>query len=616
MFRIKNYQLNRNETDRLLIAFLCAADGKTTISDRTTTTNPGNVTITTPDTDGPVELEVPETDHSVLDPKKKPSSDRTAKLYEPKDNPQIKRSYTSNLVYWNDVTQTCHRKNKTEDRNENDQILTNEIIVIDSTKIGATAKKKMISDNDTLFNAWSYCAKVMFYGELGLDEAREHFEQAAPTEQFSNLRKFEDYGFMQDMVLLLIDGCIECKNAKEMDVQLSIVQDLKAGKIPEVCPAESRTYGKTTVTLENGTSYFVFGVVLRERLCPQYKVPEKVPNNINDIVIEKLKYKYEDLKLVVEYKCVQEKKTIISMMFPTIDVFETDEMDRVLQLRDLKLNLTTLNVGAKLVKGATKMKDSKSGIYYIVSVVPGPEPVTTMATGKTSKPTKMPSTKMPPTKMPPTKMPPTKMPPTEMPKPTVTDKNMTTMAPTDKTPKPPAQKPRKFVDSFGNFPPSGHIRKRGSNLLPILRILLQHLQLLTVKDEQVGHHFTCVSMMLPIFNLTGMDRVLQLRDLELNLTTLNVGATLNQSAVRMKDPTSGIYYIVSVVPGPEPVTTMATGKTSKPTKMPSTKMPPTKMPPTEMPPTEMPKPTVTDKNMTTMAPTDKTPKRTKMPKSP
>uniref|UniRef100_A0A183C895 Pollen Ole e 1 allergen and extensin family protein n=1 Tax=Globodera pallida TaxID=36090 RepID=A0A183C895_GLOPA len=174
--------------------------------------------------------------------------------------------------------------------------------------------------------------------------------------------------------------------------------------------------GNTTVTLVNGTANFVFGVVLNERLCPQHKVSGKVANDTNDLVIQKLKYKYENLKLVVEHKC-KGKKQKVSMMLPTIDVFKmTGMVDRVLQLRDLKLNLTSLEVGATLNQSATEMKDPKSGIYLTVSVV---DKNTTMApTGKTPKPTKMP--------------------PTKMSKPTtVTDKNMTTMAPTGEPPKPP-----------------------------------------------------------------------------------------------------------------------------------------------------------------------------------
>uniref|UniRef100_A0A914HVC8 Uncharacterized protein n=1 Tax=Globodera rostochiensis TaxID=31243 RepID=A0A914HVC8_GLORO len=352
---------------------------------------------------------------------------QTSKPYAPEDNPDIKRKYTVGRVYWDDVNKVCRRKvNETAPESKMDEILTNQTIVVDPETVKEVFPKAEIC-NDTLFNDWSYCAKVMFYGEEGVIEARKYFgKDKAPGKEFANMTEFDNYGFMQDMVLLLIDGCIECKNAtEEMEVTLSITQKLKAGKILSLCGEEKmHEFGKTTVTLEKGTANFVFGVVLRERLCPHNKVPDKVPNNINDLVIQNLTYKYENVSLMVTHSCRGEE-TNVSMMLPTIYVFNLTGMDRVLQLRDLELNLTTLNVGATLNQSAVRMKDPTSGIYYIVSVVPGPEPVTTMATGKTSKPTKMPSTKMPPTKMP----------PTEMPKPTVTDKNMTTMAPTDKTPK-------------------------------------------------------------------------------------------------------------------------------------------------------------------------------------
>uniref|UniRef100_A0A914HVD4 Uncharacterized protein n=1 Tax=Globodera rostochiensis TaxID=31243 RepID=A0A914HVD4_GLORO len=351
----------KNNTNPIKPTKPLGPDGNNTIPKNTNTSDPlSSMNATT----GPT---LP---HSNVTKGPMPVNTNETGLYEPKDNPDIKRNYTSESVYWNDVTQTCHRKaNDAEGKGEliNDTV----IVVIDSTKIGATAKKD--SDNDTLFNDWSFCAKVQFYGNLGVIDARNYFgkEKATQKKEFSDMRDFENGGFMQDMVLLLIDGHIECKSAKEkMDVELSIVQDLEAGKLSELCGEEKmHEFGKTTVTLEEGTSYFVFGVVLRERLCPHNKVPEKVPNNTNDLVIEELKYKYENLKLTVEHKCMGEEK-LVNIKLRPIDVFEMDNLDRVLQLRDLTLDLSMLKDNVMLEKGA-EMKNPKIGVYYTASIGAG-----------------------------------------------------------------------------------------------------------------------------------------------------------------------------------------------------------------------------------------------------
>uniref|UniRef100_A0A914GQ48 Uncharacterized protein n=1 Tax=Globodera rostochiensis TaxID=31243 RepID=A0A914GQ48_GLORO len=295
--------------------------------------------------------------------------------YEPKDNPDIKRNYTAKLVYWHDEGKTCHRKAEA-DAKENpkmDKVLAlGQISVINKTAVKGAAPKTD-SGNDVYFNKWSECAKIQFYGELGLEDAQRYFGNgtAAPKEEFSNMREFEKAGFMQDMVLLLIDGRVVCTGAKEEDpmtVTLSIVQNLKEGLISSVCPAkEKHEYGKTNLTMTE-SSTFVLGVVLRERLCPHNKVPGQVPNVTGDLVIEKLKYKYENVSLLVKHSCMGKNETV-NIALPPIDVFETNELDRVLQLRDLELNLTTLMNGAMLEMGS-KTADV-SGFYFPASVVVG-----------------------------------------------------------------------------------------------------------------------------------------------------------------------------------------------------------------------------------------------------
>uniref|UniRef100_A0A914HN83 Uncharacterized protein n=1 Tax=Globodera rostochiensis TaxID=31243 RepID=A0A914HN83_GLORO len=298
-------------------------------------TDPKNTNISEITTSTPTTIVTPSASNETKGPM---PFNTNGTAYEPKDNPAIKRNYTSESVYWDDKTGKCYSKENV-----------------------AGGMGKAI--NDTL----------QFYGNLGLYDAKNYFgkEKATQKKEFSDMRDFGNGGFMQDMVLLLIDGRIECKSAKkDMDVHLAIVQDLEAGKISELCGEEKmHEFGNTTVTLDKGTSYFVFGVVLRERLCPHNKVPGTPPNNTGDLVIEELKYKYENVKLMVAHSCMGKKRVTIKLR--PIDVFEMDRLDHVLQLRDLTLDLSMLVDDDVMLEKGAEMKDSKSGIYYLPSIGTG-----------------------------------------------------------------------------------------------------------------------------------------------------------------------------------------------------------------------------------------------------
>uniref|UniRef100_A0A183CNH5 MULE domain-containing protein n=1 Tax=Globodera pallida TaxID=36090 RepID=A0A183CNH5_GLOPA len=143
-----------------------------------------------------------------------------------------------------------------------------------------------------------------------------------------------------DMVLLLVDGCISCNNPAGMGSALNLSR-----KQAVVCPGYLNYYKHTTVQLEEGNaSSFMYGVVLMERLCPMVGIAGVLPNETN-LVIEPLDYKYE-ISLVVTHNCTGKEKNV-SLKFPTIDVFTTDQTmhDRVMQIRGLKLELDTLEDG-------------------------------------------------------------------------------------------------------------------------------------------------------------------------------------------------------------------------------------------------------------------------------
>uniref|UniRef100_A0A183CNZ8 Sulfatase domain-containing protein n=1 Tax=Globodera pallida TaxID=36090 RepID=A0A183CNZ8_GLOPA len=71
------------------------------------------------------------------------------------------------------------------------------------------------------FNTWAYCAKANFYGVNGINKAFFGGEKP-PNQTFKDMAEFEKYGFMQDMVLLMVDGCISCNNPAGMGSALNL----------------------------------------------------------------------------------------------------------------------------------------------------------------------------------------------------------------------------------------------------------------------------------------------------------------------------------------------------------------------------------------------------------
>uniref|UniRef100_A0A914IBJ4 Uncharacterized protein n=1 Tax=Globodera rostochiensis TaxID=31243 RepID=A0A914IBJ4_GLORO len=195
------------------------------------------------------------------------------------------------------------------------------------------------------FNTWAYCAKANFYGVNGINKTFFGGEKP-PNQIFKDMAEFDKYGFMQDMVLLLVDGCVSCKNSagKQSELNLSVAQLYKPRRQAGVCPGYLNYYTHTDVQLDKGKASFVYGVVLKERLCPMVGIADVLPNKTN-LVIEPLDYKYE-ISLVVTHNCTGKEKNV-SLKIPTIDVFTTDQTmhDRVMQIRGLKLDLDTLEDG-------------------------------------------------------------------------------------------------------------------------------------------------------------------------------------------------------------------------------------------------------------------------------
>uniref|UniRef100_A0A914IE70 Uncharacterized protein n=1 Tax=Globodera rostochiensis TaxID=31243 RepID=A0A914IE70_GLORO len=225
------------------------------------------------------------------------------------------------------------------------------------------------------FNTWAYCAKANFYGVNGINKTFFGGEKP-PNQIFKDMVEFDKYGFMQDMVLLLVDGCVSCEYSAGMQsaLNLSVAQLYKPRRQAGVCPGYLNYYTHTAVKLDKGKASFVYGVVLKERLCPMVGIADVLPNNTN-LVIEPLDYKYE-ISLVVTHNCTGEEKNV-SLKIPTIDVFTTDQTmhDRVMQIRGLKLDLDTLEDGVLDLSNTDNM--DLNG-HFILATISGEENGPTM----------------------------------------------------------------------------------------------------------------------------------------------------------------------------------------------------------------------------------------------
>ncbi|KAI3412089.1 hypothetical protein GPALN_002131 [Globodera pallida] len=144
---------------------------------------------------------------------------------------------------------------------------------------------------------------------------------------------------------------------------------------PPTSTCANADFKHTTVQLEEGNaSSFMYGVVLMERLCPMVGIAGVLPNETN-LVIEPLDYKYE-ISLVVTHNCTGKEKNV-SLKFPTIDVFTTDQTmhDRVMQIRGLKLELDTLEDGVLDLSNTDNM--DLNG-HFILATIAGEENGPTM----------------------------------------------------------------------------------------------------------------------------------------------------------------------------------------------------------------------------------------------
>uniref|UniRef100_A0A915LTS5 Uncharacterized protein n=1 Tax=Meloidogyne javanica TaxID=6303 RepID=A0A915LTS5_MELJA len=95
----------------------------------------------------------------------------------------------------------------------------------------------------------AYCSKVNFFGRFGVKGALPFMERNNPK-----TINEKQMNYMQDKVLVLIDGCFKCDSSDEN------------GAIARMCTDEVEIISQINFNKSEGS--FVIGGILNERSCP------------------------------------------------------------------------------------------------------------------------------------------------------------------------------------------------------------------------------------------------------------------------------------------------------------------------------------------------------------
>ncbi|KAL3096446.1 hypothetical protein niasHT_024723 [Heterodera trifolii] len=226
------------------------------------------------------------------------------------------------------------------------------------------------------FDTSSYCTKLNFYGLGGIEGAQQFFGKGKTKEEIKGMDEFDKRGFMQDMVLLLLDGCISCENAsgKNSDVNITAVRYLKPGFLPDShCGGYWHRYDQYNVKLNDGKGSFAYRVLLMERLCPMVNKMGVAANKSN-LIMQPPEYKFENVHINIMHSCAGGEPKNITIHIPTIDKFEKKMMinDHVMQIRDIHLHLDNLEPETELDLSDTNHIRSGVGQYISAKLV-GPK---------------------------------------------------------------------------------------------------------------------------------------------------------------------------------------------------------------------------------------------------
>ncbi|KAL3126026.1 hypothetical protein niasHT_003623 [Heterodera trifolii] len=224
---------------------------------------------------------------------------------------------------------------------------------------------------------WSRCSKVAFYGRDGYNASKKYGIEKTepPTKNFNDMDEFDKFGFMHDTVLMLFDGCAVCNGNKVPNVTISLLQYMPTGLLVDECKEFVNRSGKPLKLQmkmvknqkEQSKRSFAYGVSLKERLCV-----EKKPNTDKaEYFMQKLEYKYR-VVLEVNHTCNDdgEHKTHY-IWLPEIDVFDKETVvGRVMQIRNLKLNLTEMDDNIDFTLILSESDFDKSGQFVNGTLIP------------------------------------------------------------------------------------------------------------------------------------------------------------------------------------------------------------------------------------------------------
>uniref|UniRef100_A0A915NG60 Vitellogenin n=1 Tax=Meloidogyne floridensis TaxID=298350 RepID=A0A915NG60_9BILA len=149
----------------------------------------------------------------------------------------------------------------------------------------------------------------------------------------NNPKTISEYkkNYMQDMALVMIEGCVICGNSSNQTITLRFIQLHPKGPIENACPEINENISTLDLDLTKYNNGFIVGGIVSDRLCPSRK------SLVDDIEIAPLTYKHK-FKIEIEHSCEGEKTKHIINFASEIDI--KNLTDHVFEMRGLSINLT------------------------------------------------------------------------------------------------------------------------------------------------------------------------------------------------------------------------------------------------------------------------------------
>ncbi|KAF7633871.1 hypothetical protein Mgra_00006731 [Meloidogyne graminicola] len=166
----------------------------------------------------------------------------------------------------------------------------------------------------------AYCFKINFFGHFGIEIVNSNIMKPNYPKTIAE----KEINYMQDKVLVLIDGCFKCSfqniNEEKIKINIKLIQIHPFGPIEEICPYEKIIINQLTFNQSKGS--FIIGGILHERSCPSY--------NGKTVELNPLKYNH-NIGLLIEHNCGQSPNSIIK------DLKQLE--NNVFELRQLEINI-------------------------------------------------------------------------------------------------------------------------------------------------------------------------------------------------------------------------------------------------------------------------------------